>query len=352
MHLVELIAAPATQSAGARRAGDVPDAATLGKGVVRAKDTPNFIANRVGVFGMLATMREAEKYGLPFDVVDDLTGTRLGRAKSATFRTADVVGLDTMAHVIKHHAGGAAGLARSVRGAVCRAAGGAGAGRAAARWGRRAGRAFTARKAAAIKVLDPKQRTSTWTAPARPTSCSARILKTPGCGRAPEAAARNRPSAGALPVGDLPRRVPLHRRAPGASGRHGARYRFRAALGFRLGAGPVRDLAAGRLAAHRRVGAARTSSTARRCATRRCRSGCFKGPVARAGGVHTPQGSWNRGPGALRAARRSAGVCQAAFPRAFGRRGRRPSGDDAGATVFADESCRLWRFDRPTWATC
>jgi hypothetical protein len=74
---------------------------TLGKGVVRAKDTPNFIANRVGIFGILATIHEANKFGIPCDVVDDLTGARLGRAKSATFRTADVVGLDTVAHVIK-----------------------------------------------------------------------------------------------------------------------------------------------------------------------------------------------------------------------------------------------------------
>jgi 3-hydroxyacyl-CoA dehydrogenase len=74
---------------------------TLGKGVVRAKDTPNFIANRVGVAGMLATMIEAQKFGLSFDVVDDLTGKKLGRASSGTFRTADVVGLDTMAHVIR-----------------------------------------------------------------------------------------------------------------------------------------------------------------------------------------------------------------------------------------------------------
>lgn len=74
---------------------------TLGKGVVRAKDTPNFIANRVGIFGILATLHEAEKFGLTPDVVDELTGSRLGRAKSATFRTADVVGLDTVAHVIK-----------------------------------------------------------------------------------------------------------------------------------------------------------------------------------------------------------------------------------------------------------
>ena len=73
----------------------------LGKSVVRAKDTPNFIANRVGIAGMLATMKEAETYGLSYDVVDDLTGKKLGRASSGTFRTADVVGLDTMAHVIK-----------------------------------------------------------------------------------------------------------------------------------------------------------------------------------------------------------------------------------------------------------
>src|SRR6185295_18318104 len=73
----------------------------LGKGVVRAKDTPNFIANRVGIAGMLATMHEAHKFGLSVDVVDDLTGKKLGRASSGTFRTADVVGLDTMAHVIK-----------------------------------------------------------------------------------------------------------------------------------------------------------------------------------------------------------------------------------------------------------
>ncbi len=100
MHLVELIPTPATR---AEILDDLETflTSTLGKGVVRAKDTPNFIANRVGIFGMLATIKEAEKYGLSFDVVDDLTGVRLGRAKSATFRTADVVGLDTMAHVIK-----------------------------------------------------------------------------------------------------------------------------------------------------------------------------------------------------------------------------------------------------------
>ena len=74
---------------------------TVGKGVIRAKDTPNFVANRVGVFSMLATIANAAKFGIRFDVVDDLTGPRLGRPKSATFRTADVVGLDTFAHVVK-----------------------------------------------------------------------------------------------------------------------------------------------------------------------------------------------------------------------------------------------------------
>ncbi len=74
---------------------------TLGKGVVRAKDTPNFVANRVGVFSMLATMHHTLQYKLGFDEVDALTGPAIGRSKSATYRTADVVGLDTMAHVVK-----------------------------------------------------------------------------------------------------------------------------------------------------------------------------------------------------------------------------------------------------------
>ncbi len=73
----------------------------VGKNALRAYDTPNFIANRVGVAGMLLTFREVERSGLGYDIVDDLTGKKLGRASSATFRTADVVGLDTMAHVMK-----------------------------------------------------------------------------------------------------------------------------------------------------------------------------------------------------------------------------------------------------------
>src|SRR5918993_101565 len=100
MYLVELIATPTTQPLVLDQLETFVTSG-LGKGVVRAKDTPNFIANRVGIAGMLGTMREVEKFGLTFDVVDDLTGKKLGRASSGTFRTADVVGLDTMAHMVK-----------------------------------------------------------------------------------------------------------------------------------------------------------------------------------------------------------------------------------------------------------
>ncbi|WP_341890014.1 3-hydroxyacyl-CoA dehydrogenase/enoyl-CoA hydratase family protein [Variovorax sp. YR752] len=100
MYLVELIPTPTTKSEILDQLESFVTSA-VGKGVVRAKDTPNFIANRVGIAGMLATIKEAETFGLSYDVVDDLTGKKLGRASSGTFRTADVVGLDTMAHVIK-----------------------------------------------------------------------------------------------------------------------------------------------------------------------------------------------------------------------------------------------------------
>ncbi|MCC5792934.1 MAG: 3-hydroxyacyl-CoA dehydrogenase/enoyl-CoA hydratase family protein [Legionellaceae bacterium] len=99
MHLAELIPARETTP-------DLLDSLeswltrTLGKGVVRAKDTPNFIANRIGVFSLLASMHHAREFALGLDEVDALTGVLLGRPKSATFRTMDVVGLDTMQHVV------------------------------------------------------------------------------------------------------------------------------------------------------------------------------------------------------------------------------------------------------------
>ena len=99
MPLVELIPAADTDA-------DVLDGleawltTRLGKNIIRARDTPNFVANRVGVFSILAVLHHTARLGLAFDEVDLLTGTRIGRPKSATFRTADVVGLDTVAHVI------------------------------------------------------------------------------------------------------------------------------------------------------------------------------------------------------------------------------------------------------------
>ncbi|MFN3885202.1 MAG: 3-hydroxyacyl-CoA dehydrogenase family protein, partial [Rhodocyclaceae bacterium] len=100
MHLVELIAAPETQAV-LLDGLETWLTMRLGKGVVRALDTPNFIANRIGVFSMLAVMHHTEAFGLGFDEVDALTGPLIGRPKSATYRTADVVGLDTLAHVVK-----------------------------------------------------------------------------------------------------------------------------------------------------------------------------------------------------------------------------------------------------------
>lgn len=99
MPLVELI--PTTQTRP-----DIIDALEtwltqrIGKSVIRAKDTPNFIANRIGVFSLLATMRHTEAFGLGLDTVDALTGPRIGRPKSASYRTVDVVGIDTLAHVV------------------------------------------------------------------------------------------------------------------------------------------------------------------------------------------------------------------------------------------------------------
>lgn len=71
----------------------------LGKGVVIAKDTPNFIANRIGTYGLLITLQEVLNNGYSIGEVDSITGPMIGRPKSATFRTLDVVGLDTFVHV-------------------------------------------------------------------------------------------------------------------------------------------------------------------------------------------------------------------------------------------------------------
>ncbi|MBS0227752.1 MAG: 3-hydroxyacyl-CoA dehydrogenase/enoyl-CoA hydratase family protein [Proteobacteria bacterium] len=100
MHLAELIPAKATDPR-VLEGLETFLVTTLGKGVVYAKDTPNFIGNRIGVFSILSVIHHTHQFGLGFDEVDALTGPLLGRPKSATYRTSDVVGLDTMAHVIQ-----------------------------------------------------------------------------------------------------------------------------------------------------------------------------------------------------------------------------------------------------------
>ena len=107
MRLLELIPTPETERA-------VVDAVAqfgelhLGKGVVFAKDTPNFIANRIGTFSVLNVMRLMQEMDLTIEEVDALTGDAVGWPKSATFRTVDLVGLDILGHVVSNmaHAGG------------------------------------------------------------------------------------------------------------------------------------------------------------------------------------------------------------------------------------------------------
>jgi 3-hydroxyacyl-CoA dehydrogenase len=81
----------------------------LGKGIVYGKDTPNFVANRIGTFSMLYSIRAMMELGLSIETVDSLTGPIIGRAKSASFRTADLVGLDTLMHVADNVYDGAPG---------------------------------------------------------------------------------------------------------------------------------------------------------------------------------------------------------------------------------------------------
>lgn len=100
LHLLELIP---TADTTPNVIADVRQFAqrVLGKGVVIAKDVPGFIANRLGIYGWIRAMRLLEQYDLGIDEVDALTGTLIGRAKSATFRTADISGLDVIAHVTR-----------------------------------------------------------------------------------------------------------------------------------------------------------------------------------------------------------------------------------------------------------
>ncbi|MFZ1204138.1 MAG: 3-hydroxyacyl-CoA dehydrogenase family protein, partial [Candidatus Acidiferrales bacterium] len=101
MKLVELIPGPKTLPEVVKTLDEVCDV-TLGKGVVIAKDTPNFIANRIGTFSILKAFAEMQALDMTIEEVDACTGPAIGWPNSATFRTADIVGLDVLAHVVKN----------------------------------------------------------------------------------------------------------------------------------------------------------------------------------------------------------------------------------------------------------
>lgn len=101
MKLVEVIPGKQTSGEIACKISGFLDQ-RLGKGVVPAKDRPNFIANRIGTFGMMATVHEMIAMGFTPTEVDQMTGKAIGHASSATFRTSDLVGLDVLAHVNKN----------------------------------------------------------------------------------------------------------------------------------------------------------------------------------------------------------------------------------------------------------
>jgi len=101
MKLVELISGPDTRPEVLAALGDFCDR-VLGKGVVVAKDTPNFIANRIGTFSMLNVLALMQELDMTVEEVDACTGPAVGWPKSATFRTADIVGLDVLVHVVRN----------------------------------------------------------------------------------------------------------------------------------------------------------------------------------------------------------------------------------------------------------
>jgi len=101
LKLVEVIPGPRTSSEVIETLSEFCDR-RLGKGVVIAKDTPNFIANRIGTFSMLNALRLMGTLGMTVEEVDACTGPAVGWPKSATFRTADIVGLDVLVHVVKN----------------------------------------------------------------------------------------------------------------------------------------------------------------------------------------------------------------------------------------------------------
>jgi len=337
MHLVELVPTSATRP-------EIIDnletflTSALGKGVVRAKDTPNFIANRVGIFGMLATIKEAEKYGISYDVVDDLTGVRLGRAKSATFRTADVVGLDTMAHVVKtmqdtlpasidpfaeHFATPPVLKALVDKGAL----------------GQKSGAGFYKKDGKVIKVLDPKANDYVESA-GKADDLVGRILKKKDpAERLKLLRESDHPQAKFLWAifRDAFHYIAVHLEAIADTARD---VDFALRWGFGWWTGPFETWQA---AGWKQVAAwVKADIDAGEALSRApLPQWVFEGPVADANGVHTPDASWSPSQRQF-IARSSLPVYAKQIYRAPLTGVGAPTGADGGNTVFEDESVRCW----------
>ena len=339
MHLVELIATPTTEP-GVLDQLEAFVTSTLGKGVVRAKDTPNFIANRIGIGNLLMTMKEVERFGLTYDVVDDLTGKRLGRASSGTFRTADVVGLDTLGHVIRtqqdklsadtdpFHAafGTPADLARLIE---------------LGNLGQKTKAGYFKKVGREILRFDLKKGDYV-PAGAKANAVYGRMLQ--------------RPAA---------ERLKLLRESTGAEGqflwavlRNGFHY---AAVHLQSIATTARDVdqamrwgfgmkqgpfelwqEAGWLEVARMV--QEDIDAGKAICQAPLPDWVFQGPVAEAGGVHTEQGSWNPAAGRFEPRRSLPVYARQPFPELLrGEAG--PRAKDAGKTVFEDQAIRVWTLD-------
>jgi 3-hydroxyacyl-CoA dehydrogenase len=341
MHLVELIPTPATKPA---ILDDLETflTSTLGKGVVRAKDTPNFIANRVGIFGMLATIKEAEKYGIPYDVVDDLTGSKLGRAKSATFRTADVVGLDTMAHVIKtmqdtlpasidpfaaHFATPPVLKALVEKGAL----------------GQKTKAGFYRKDGKAIKVLDPKKQDYVEST-GKADDLVARILKKRDVAeRLKLLRETDHPQAKFLWAifRDAFHYIAVHLETIADTARD---VDFALRWGFGWSTGPFETWqAAGWQQIAEWVQADIDKGEALSKAP--LPKWVFDGPVAKAGGVHTKDGSWSVAKKKFVGRSDLPVYARQIFRASIAGEGL-ASGHAAGTTLHEDDSCRIWKLEQ------
>ncbi|MFG6446964.1 3-hydroxyacyl-CoA dehydrogenase/enoyl-CoA hydratase family protein [Roseateles sp. BYS180W] len=337
MYLVELIPAPATQP----QVLDQLEAFVtthLGKGVVRAKDTPNFVANRVGIAGMMATMIEAEKFGLSVDVVDDLTGKKLGRASSGTFRTADVVGLDTLAHVVKtmqdnlHDDPFYATYATPpvLAGLIAQGA-----------LGQKSGAGFYKKVGKDIQRLDPAT-ASYVSGGGKADEIVARMLKKPAAERLKLLRESSNPQAQFLwailrdsfhyvavhlhSVADTAREVDFAMRW-GFGQQQGPFELWQAAGWTQVAKWIEEDIAAGK---------ALSSAPLPRWV--------FEGPVAEHGGVHGPQGSWSAAEACFKPRTALPVYARQAFPEALVGDGS-PAPLSAGTEEFRNDEIRVWSLD-------